>query len=131
MLAAPMFLSLPFPFLPEVVIMGYYHYLNPADEMDSFKLPNIEIAQFTAMKVAESMEDTIREYMQRREYRLAHMNGRVRERMFEAIVADENVSGGFMYCFCTPGCIPDSDWIGPFQTVGEALEDARSTFGDY
>ncbi len=28
--------------------------------------------------------------------------------------------------YCFPGCLPDSDPIGPFPTEEEALEDARS-----
>jgi hypothetical protein len=43
---------------------------------------------------------------------------------------DEEGNGGFeepgwYYWWCLPGCMPDSDPYGPFETEEEALEDAR------
>ena len=35
------------------------------------------------------------------------------------------VNSGWFYWFCLPGCLPDSDPIGPFDTEAEALADAR------
>lgn len=32
---------------------------------------------------------------------------------------------GWFYWFCMPGCLPDSDKEGPFNTEEEALEHAR------
>jgi hypothetical protein len=32
---------------------------------------------------------------------------------------------GWYYWFCFPGCLPDSDPIGPFATSDAALADAR------
>ena len=32
---------------------------------------------------------------------------------------------GYYYRFCFPGCLPDSDPIGPFDTEEEALADAQ------
>lgn len=32
---------------------------------------------------------------------------------------------GFYYWYCFPGCLPDSDPIGPFPTYEDALSDAR------
>lgn len=32
---------------------------------------------------------------------------------------------GWYYWFCFPGCLPDSEAIGPFDTYGDALEDAQ------
>jgi hypothetical protein len=32
---------------------------------------------------------------------------------------------GWFYRFCFPGCMPDSDPCGPFDTEAEALTDAR------
>ncbi len=34
------------------------------------------------------------------------------------------------YWDCLPGCMPDSDPIGPFKTEAEALEDARDGMND-
>jgi hypothetical protein len=33
--------------------------------------------------------------------------------------------GGWFWWACLPGCLPDSDPSGPFQTEREALDDAR------
>lgn len=38
---------------------------------------------------------------------------------------DQNALPGYYYWFCFPGCLPDSEPIGPFDTEEEALEDAR------
>ena len=40
---------------------------------------------------------------------------------------DEDVDNeaGYFYWFCFPGCLPDSDPVGPFATEAEALADAR------
>lgn len=32
---------------------------------------------------------------------------------------------GWYYWFCFPGCMPDSDPIGPFDTEEEAIADAQ------
>ena len=32
---------------------------------------------------------------------------------------------GWYYWFCFPGCMPDSDPIGPFATKQKAIDDAR------
>jgi hypothetical protein len=34
-------------------------------------------------------------------------------------------AGRWYYWFCFPGCLPDSDPIGPFSTEADALADAR------
>jgi len=39
---------------------------------------------------------------------------------------DDRTDGmGWYYWFCFPGCLPDSDVCGPFDTCDEALDDAR------
>lgn len=35
---------------------------------------------------------------------------------------------GFYYWFSQPGCLPDSDPIGPFRSEAAALRDARSLY---
>lgn len=37
---------------------------------------------------------------------------------------------GFYWQSCSPGCLPDSDPIGPFETEAEALADAREGMED-
>jgi len=37
---------------------------------------------------------------------------------------------GWYYWFCLPGCLPDSDPMGPFETEAAALADARAGMDD-
>lgn len=41
--------------------------------------------------------------------------------------AGEDLEAGWYWWSCFPGCMPDSEPCGPFETAGEALEDARGT----
>jgi hypothetical protein len=36
---------------------------------------------------------------------------------------------GYYWWSCFPGCLPDGDPIGPFETEEEALHDAQSDYG--
>ncbi len=38
---------------------------------------------------------------------------------------DHSGHRGWFYWFCSPGCMPDSEAVGPFATEAEALADAR------
>ena len=38
---------------------------------------------------------------------------------------------GWYYWFCFPGCLPDSDAYGPFETEEIAIDDAREGAGVY
>ena len=106
------------------------YYANETDETSTHTLPSVWITHFTALEIAETMEDDIHAFSKRPAFRLASMNGRVRDAMLEAIVDELEVSGGFMWCVCLPGCLPDSDWSGPFATETDALADARNVLAD-
>lgn len=45
---------------------------------------------------------------------------------FEAEDADGPCEDGWYYWYCFPGCLPDSEPFGPFETEDEALADARA-----
>ena len=40
-------------------------------------------------------------------------------------VNDEYNAPGWYYWFCFPGCLPDSDPFGPFETEADAIAQAR------
>jgi hypothetical protein len=40
---------------------------------------------------------------------------------------EEPSEEGWYYWFCLPGCMPDSDPIGPFETEAEAINDAKES----
>lgn len=39
---------------------------------------------------------------------------------------DSDYPAGFYYWYCLPGCLPDGDPIGPFESEEQALADAQS-----
>jgi len=101
-------------------------YSNEERAGDKWSLPDVMVQQFTAEEVAEGMEDDIWEFSKRHEFRLASMNSRTRDKMLAAMVDELGISGGYMYAFGSLGCLPDSDWFGPFPSYAEALADARA-----
>jgi hypothetical protein len=44
--------------------------------------------------------------------------------------APRMIGTGWFWQACFPGCLPDSDPVGPFATEAEALADAREGRGD-
>jgi hypothetical protein len=98
----------------------------PEAERSQWTLPDIEVFQLTAREFAESDSNAelIHEYMRKPAFRLAAMNSRDRDRMFDAMIEEEGIEGGWFWWTCLPGCLPDSDAFGPFKTHAEALADA-------
>lgn len=43
---------------------------------------------------------------------------------------EEPSEAGWYWWTCLPGCMPDSDPFGPFETEEEALADARESYGE-
>jgi hypothetical protein len=101
------------------------HYSNPERENNPHALPDIEIFELTAPEAAGLDDDLVWEYMKRREFRLANMSSRVREKMLDAIVEEQGITGGWFWQSCLPGCLPDGDPVGPFASRKEALTDAQ------
>lgn len=102
-------------------------YSDPEREDDPYALPDLEIFQMTASEVAASSqyEDEQHEFMQRREFRLATMNGLTRDKMLDAMVAELGISGGWFYWYCFPGCLPDGEPVGPYNSYADALAGAQ------
>jgi len=72
-------------------------YSNTARESDPFALPNIEV------------------FFHPDDYNLNA----------DPDPDSECYEKGFYYWYCFPGCMPDSDPIGPFESYDAALKDAR------
>ena len=47
----------------------------------------------------------------------------------ESDAPGEYLPAGWYWWACFPGCLPDSDPFGPFETEAEALEDAQDFDG--
>lgn len=66
------------------------------------------------------------------------MGDRVREELAgmpvdyseEDIATAQQALAGYYFWVCVPGCMPDSDASGPYQTEEEALEEARDMYGE-
>lgn len=104
---------------------------NPERESDAYALPDCETFQLTASEVAETMEEEIWEFSKRHEFRLCHMNSRVRENMLDAMVEELGITGGWFYHYCSPGCMPESTPMGPYASREEAIAAARDEAADY
>ena len=106
-------------------------YSDPGRENDPHALPNLEIFELTALELAEVEEDLIYEYMKKPEFKLAGLNSRVRDAMFDDMIEAEGIKGGWFYWYCFPGCLPDSVMCGPFNSWQEAkaaaIEEAKDS----
>jgi hypothetical protein len=105
-------------------------YSNPEREHDTWALPDLEIFELTAREIAERDEDMIHEFMKRPEYRLAAFNGRARDAMFQEMIDENCIEGGWFYWYCFPGCMPDSDAIGPYVSAQAARQAAQDDASD-
>ena len=89
-----------------------YAYYSPKRESDPYALPDIEVFYLSVDEVNtlpdEGFSDGGEEYTQAE---------------IESINKDKV---GFYYWYCMPGCLPDSEAIGPFETEEQALADAQS-----
>jgi hypothetical protein len=45
--------------------------------------------------------------------------------MLDAMIAEEGITGGWFYWYCFPGCLPESDPIGPYASRAEAITAAQ------
>lgn len=101
-------------------------YSNPERANDPYSLPDVEIFELTAAEIAARDEDLMWEYSKRNEFKLCHMNSKVRDAMLDAIVEEECIAGGWFWWTCFPGCLPDSEAFGPFPSYDEAFADAQA-----
>lgn len=104
-------------------------YSTPEREADKYAIADIEVFQLTAQEVAERDEELVHEYMQRHEFRLAAMNSRVRQKMLDTMIEEQAIEGGWFWWSCFPGCLPDSEAIGPFGSSHEAIADVQGWEG--
>ena len=58
------------------------------------------------------------------------MNGRDREALLDAMIVDLGIRGGWFYWYCFPGCLPDSELVGPYDSYNEAKQAAQDEAAD-
>jgi hypothetical protein len=76
-------------------------YSDPTRADDPHALPNIEVFEIDYGLNVECLDD----------YHRCHVPG--------------SETRGWYWWSCVPGCLPNSDLIGPFDTEADALADAR------
>lgn len=81
-------------------------YSDPSRERDPYSLPDCEVFYVSAKEAAQNAD------LEQAGY------GSCRE-------------PGFYYWHCFPGCLPDSDPQGPFETEAKAIADAQEAFTDF
>lgn len=77
-----------------------YHYLDEAEAAETYRLPTIHVDVFAPDELVEMGVEP------------------------DMIPANES----WMVCIALPGCLPDSDWFGPYTTEEDAVTDARKLF---
>ena len=82
-------------------------YSNPKRESDPHALPDVEVFYMTANEALEHFGDDTEDGLPGPEL------------------------AGWYWWTCFPGCLPDSEPVGPFATEDEALADAQQDANDY
>lgn len=91
-------------------------YTDPQREDEPTALPNAEVV-----------------YHQHAKRELCALNAGHKAELYGECIVDEEGDcrgTGWYYWFCFPGCLPDSDPCGPFDTEEEAIADARAQYED-
>lgn len=95
------------------------HYSDPARETETFALPDVETFQARygdcPFCTSTVIDDSSGQF---------HCNECRDGHKGQGIVPDE-IKTGWFYWFCFPGCLPDSEPMGPYETEAEALADAQ------
>ncbi len=79
------------------------HYSDPSREPEPHALPDVEVFHLSH---AEAM-------------RINRDNGRA------DTDSDGWITEGWYYCYCLPGCLPDSEPYGPYDTEQDAINAMR------
>jgi hypothetical protein len=98
-------------------------YSNPERESEPTALPDLEVFELTAEEVVQQDEDLMLDAG--KQFPLMHMNSRERDKAIAWAIEESGTTGGWFYWYCFPGCLPDSEAIGPFKSHKAALKDAR------
>jgi hypothetical protein len=97
-----------------------HHYLNPDDADNPYRLPNIEVFAANYGECENCRKLYIGAVLQKGQ-RVSCTERECRED--EHTIALSKV--GWFYWYCVPGCLPDGEAEGPFDTEELALADAR------
>jgi hypothetical protein len=82
-------------------------YSDSEREHETYSLPDAETFYMTASDFVNAEEGTW-----------------MHDRMSDDRDASADSLAGWYYWFCIPGCLPDSEPSGPFETEQDAIDDA-------
>jgi hypothetical protein len=117
-------------------------YSDPTRADDPHALPNVEVFHVSIREFVDAVEADDGTWMQEmaidrspQEWvvgrpspftnSIALAATRYRRGLLQRHYIDCSDLGGWYWWACFPGCMPDSDPIGPFETEAEALADAQ------
>jgi hypothetical protein len=96
------------------------HYSDPSRENEPYALPDVETFEARhgdcPFCTSTVVEDGCGQF---------HCENCADGRKAQGVVP-EDITLGWFYWSCFPGCLPNSDPVGPFDTEAEALADAQS-----
>jgi hypothetical protein len=100
------------------------HYSDPQRENDPHVLPDLEVFYFDPATVTPIVVALA--HCERCGSEVTELSdGPHGDRTICTACAAEDTPAGWYYWVCFPGCLPDGDPTGPFETEAEALADAR------
>ena len=94
-------------------------YSDPKRENDPHALPDVEVFRLTVADFLNAEPGTWQMHAMR-----DAMGSSDQTPALEGVTARD--LAGWYWWSCFPGCMPDSDPIGPFATEAEALADAQA-----
>lgn len=102
-------------------------YSNPDRENEPTSLPDLEVFEWTAEEAAEYQlgHDDDALMALERDFPTMHMSSQARDAALAQYIEDAGIRGGWFYWYCFPGCMPDSEAFGPYETAEEARQAAQ------
>ena len=100
-------------------------YSDPSRERETWALPNFEAFEVKADEFSAAFVSNDGTWMA--DNMASELDG---------YAPDEDISGraqelaGWYYWPCFPGCMPDGDATGPFESEEAAIADARDNYGE-
>lgn len=91
-------------------------YSDPKRQEDAYSLPDLEVF-----------------YHEHAKRELCMLNAGHKAELYGECIVDEEgdcMGTGWYWQSCLPGCLPDSEPFGPFDTEEEALAEARAVMED-
>ena len=96
------------------------HYTDPKREDETYALPDVEVWEDSIIEV--TCRCGVYQIQGDEDYNCPSCGSG------EVAIKDTKRTGWFFW-FCLPGCMPDSDPYGPFDSEDAALEQAREDAG--